>query len=63
MIPARPSGSDQGQRNTALLQKAPTAFLLKGWMALYPLESQKTLMQLEGPEVAVMAKHLRQPQL
>lgn len=45
------------------IKKAPTAFLLKDWMALYPLESQKTLMELEGLEVAVVAEHPGQPQL
>lgn len=63
MIPAWPSGSGRGQGNAALLKIAPTAFLLKGWMALYSLDSQKTWMQLEGQEVAVLAEHPGQPQL
>lgn len=45
------------------VKKAPTASLLKGWMALYPLESQKIVIKLEGPEVAVVAEHPGQPQL
>lgn len=50
-------------RETLLFKKALTAFFLNVWMALYPLESQNTLMQLEGPEVAVVAEHPGQPQL